>query len=133
VQFLNFNKFSDNYQYATFWISISKQYSRLTCCSLSTGMIAAIKEFCKTNCTNVNMRVGIHTGSVVCGIIGKKRRKVGKYTKISWYNFLVAFRFVFYCCKWLLYTAIFRKDCDVYMHYATCVNCNVFQLDLQCQ
>ena len=39
-------------------------------------MVAEIKEFCKQNNINVNMRVGIHTGYVLCGVVGTRRYKV---------------------------------------------------------
>ena len=38
-------------------------------------MIRAIKEFDKDCHEDVNMRVGIHTGTVLCGIVGRKRFK----------------------------------------------------------
>ena len=41
-----------------------------------TGMVKAIKEFCNDNETDVNMRVGVHSGRVMCGIVGSKRFKV---------------------------------------------------------
>ncbi len=63
---------------------------------LTTGMIAAIKQFCIDNNTNVNMRVGVHTGRVMCGIIGTKRFKVGQ--RIQIYDFSLN------CCKALSYT-----------------------------
>ena len=42
-------------------------------------MISAIREFCAENNVNVDMRIGIHTGIVICGIVGVKRFKVGKF------------------------------------------------------
>ena len=45
------------------------------CVEMGLSMIKAIKEF-DTDCNeNVNMRFGIHTGTVLCGIVGKKRFK----------------------------------------------------------
>ena len=38
-------------------------------------MISAIKEFDEDRHESVNMRVGIHTGTVLCGIVGKTRFK----------------------------------------------------------
>ncbi|XP_077380342.1 adenylate cyclase type 9 isoform X2 [Festucalex cinctus] len=49
----------------------------LTCCEkISTlGMIQAIEQFCQETCETVSMRVGVHTGTVLCGILGMKRFK----------------------------------------------------------
>ena len=38
-------------------------------------MLAAIAEFDEDTNENVNMRVGVHTGTVLCGIVGTKRFK----------------------------------------------------------
>ena len=43
---------------------------------LFKGMVSVIKEFCKVKNINVNMRVGIHTGYVLCGVVGTRRFKV---------------------------------------------------------
>nr|XP_039265323.1 adenylate cyclase type 9-like isoform X1 [Styela clava] len=45
------------------------------CVEMGLGMIDAIKRFCTDNDVNVNMRIGIHTGIVICGIVGMKRFK----------------------------------------------------------
>ena len=42
---------------------------------MGLSMIKAIKEFDKDCNEEVNMRVGIHTGTVLCGIVGRKRFK----------------------------------------------------------
>ena len=42
---------------------------------MGLSMIRAIKEFDKECNEDVNMRVGIHTGTVLCGIVGRKRFK----------------------------------------------------------
>ena len=42
---------------------------------MGLSMIRAIKEFDKDCNEDVNMRVGIHTGTVLCGIVGRKRFK----------------------------------------------------------
>ena len=42
---------------------------------MGLNMIRAIKEFDKDCHEDVNMRVGIHTGTVLCGIVGRKRFK----------------------------------------------------------
>ncbi len=38
-------------------------------------MIQAIEQFCQEKKEMVNMRVGVHTGTVLCGILGMKRFK----------------------------------------------------------
>ena len=43
---------------------------------LFKGMVSVIKEFCKVKNIDVNMRVGIHTGYVLCGVVGTRRFKV---------------------------------------------------------
>ena len=45
------------------------------CVEMGLNMITAIKEFDKECNEEVNMRVGIHTGTVLCGIVGRKRFK----------------------------------------------------------
>uniref|UniRef100_UPI00358E61EC adenylate cyclase type 9 isoform X2 n=1 Tax=Myxine glutinosa TaxID=7769 RepID=UPI00358E61EC len=45
------------------------------CIEMGLGMIAAIEKFCWENDETVNMRVGVHTGTVLCGILGMKRFK----------------------------------------------------------
>ena len=45
------------------------------CVEMGLSMISAIKEFDKDCHEEVNMRVGIHTGTVLCGIVGRKRFK----------------------------------------------------------
>ena len=45
------------------------------CVEMGLGMIRRIKEFDEENNESVNMRVGIHTGTVLCGIVGTKRFK----------------------------------------------------------
>ncbi|KAK3099160.1 hypothetical protein FSP39_000306 [Pinctada imbricata] len=45
------------------------------CIEMGLGMIKAIKEFDKDNNESVNMRVGVHTGKVLCGIVGTQRFK----------------------------------------------------------
>ena len=42
---------------------------------LGLAMISAIKDFDEDRHESVNMRVGIHTGTVLCGIVGKTRFK----------------------------------------------------------
>ena len=45
------------------------------CVEMGLGMIKAIKEFDRDNNESVNMRVGVHTGTVLCGIVGTQRFK----------------------------------------------------------
>ncbi|XP_078684997.1 adenylate cyclase type 9-like isoform X2 [Branchiostoma floridae x Branchiostoma belcheri] len=45
------------------------------CIEMGLGMITAIREFCAETNNDVNMRVGVHTGTVLCGIVGTKRFK----------------------------------------------------------
>lgn len=47
-----------------------------TCCvEMGLGMIDAIKEFDRERGEGINMRVGVHTGTVLCGIVGTRRFK----------------------------------------------------------
>lgn len=45
------------------------------CVDMGLAMVKTIKEFDEENNEEVGMRVGIHTGTVLCGIIGNKRFK----------------------------------------------------------
>ncbi|XP_064481498.1 adenylate cyclase type 9-like isoform X2 [Ornithodoros turicata] len=45
------------------------------CVEMGLGMIRAIAEFDEDTSESVNMRVGVHTGTVLCGIVGTKRFK----------------------------------------------------------
>jgi len=45
------------------------------CVKMGLSMIRAIKDFDKDCKEDINMRVGIHTGTVLCGIVGRKRFK----------------------------------------------------------
>lgn len=44
-------------------------------CLFILGMIEAIKLFDEQRGDGVNMRVGVHTGTVLCGIVGTRRFK----------------------------------------------------------
>uniref|UniRef100_A0AC34F731 Guanylate cyclase domain-containing protein n=1 Tax=Panagrolaimus sp. ES5 TaxID=591445 RepID=A0AC34F731_9BILA len=45
------------------------------CVEMGLAMIIAIRQFDMDRGQNVNMRVGIHTGKVMCGMVGTKRFK----------------------------------------------------------
>ncbi|TSK67251.1 Adenylate cyclase type 9 [Bagarius yarrelli] len=45
------------------------------CVEMGLGMIQAIEQFCQETAETVDMRVGVHTGTVLCGILGIKRFK----------------------------------------------------------
>ncbi|XP_066513133.1 adenylate cyclase type 9-like [Hoplias malabaricus] len=45
------------------------------CVDMGLGMIQAIEQFCQETRETVDMRVGVHTGTVLCGILGMKRFK----------------------------------------------------------
>ncbi|XP_013397322.1 adenylate cyclase type 9, partial [Lingula anatina] len=45
------------------------------CIEMGLGMIKAIKEFDEEHNEEVNMRVGVHTGKVLCGVVGTSRFK----------------------------------------------------------
>lgn len=53
----------------------SIKYSSASSSTLKLGMIVAIEQFCQETCETVDMRVGVHTGTVLCGILGMKRFK----------------------------------------------------------
>lgn len=46
-----------------------------SCVEMGLSMIQAIKDFDEEKNEEVNMRVGVHTGKVLCGIVGTKRFK----------------------------------------------------------
>ncbi|KAF7264402.1 hypothetical protein GWI33_023316 [Rhynchophorus ferrugineus] len=46
-----------------------------SCVEMGLSMIKAIKKFDQEKHEGVNMRVGIHTGTVLCGIVGTRRIK----------------------------------------------------------
>ncbi|XP_028978155.2 adenylate cyclase type 9 isoform X2 [Esox lucius] len=45
------------------------------CVEMGLGMIVAIEQFCQETRETVDMRVGVHTGTVLCGILGIERFK----------------------------------------------------------
>ncbi|XP_013185832.2 adenylate cyclase type 9 [Amyelois transitella] len=47
-----------------------------TCCvEMGLGMIDAIQDFDRERDEGINMRVGVHTGTVLCGLVGTRRFK----------------------------------------------------------
>ncbi|TRY97825.1 hypothetical protein DNTS_014959 [Danionella cerebrum] len=50
-------------------------YHAYCCVEMGLGMIQAIEQFCQETSETVDMRVGVHTGTVLCGILGMKRFK----------------------------------------------------------
>lgn len=47
----------------------------ICCVEMGLGMIKAIQQFDIDNKESVDMRVGVHTGTVLCGIVGTRRFK----------------------------------------------------------
>ncbi len=47
----------------------------ICCVEMGLAMVESIKDFCQETNENVNMRVGIHTGTVLCGVMGSRRFK----------------------------------------------------------
>lgn len=47
----------------------------LGCVEMGLGMISAMRLFDTKRHEGVTMRVGIHTGTVLCGIVGTRRVK----------------------------------------------------------
>ena len=45
------------------------------CVAMGLSMLQSIEEFCADNGESISMRVGIHTGTVLCGIVGSHRFK----------------------------------------------------------
>ena len=45
------------------------------CVEMGMDIVLQIKKFCQEKNEDVDMRVGIHTGSVLCGIVGNRRRR----------------------------------------------------------
>lgn len=49
--------------------------AKIGCVEMGLGMISAMRLFDTKRREGVNMRVGIHTGTVLCGIVGTRRVK----------------------------------------------------------
>lgn len=45
------------------------------CVEMGLGMIEAMRSFDRQRDEGVKMRVGVHTGTILCGIVGSKRKK----------------------------------------------------------
>ncbi|XP_047126446.1 adenylate cyclase type 9 isoform X3 [Hydra vulgaris] len=50
-------------------------YHAISCIEMGLDIVEEIKSFRKKTGEEVDMRVGIHTGNVLCGIVGNRRRR----------------------------------------------------------
>jgi len=50
-------------------------FHAISCVEMGLDITEEIKSFCKETKEDVDMRVGIHTGNVLCGIVGDRRRR----------------------------------------------------------
>lgn len=51
------------------------RYHAICCVEMGLDIVLQIKKFRQETKEDVDMRVGIHTGSVLCGIVGNRRRR----------------------------------------------------------
>eukprot|EP00794_Sanderia_malayensis_P007609 gene7609-8449_t len=51
------------------------RFHAISCVEMGLDIVVQIKKFCEETSEDVDMRVGIHTGSVLCGIVGNRRRR----------------------------------------------------------
>ena len=51
------------------------EYHAISCIEMGLDIVEEIKNFRKKTGEEVDMRVGIHTGNVLCGIVGNRRRR----------------------------------------------------------
>lgn len=51
------------------------EYHAISCVEMGLDITREIKNFCQETKEDVDMRVGIHTGNVLCGIVGDRRRR----------------------------------------------------------
>lgn len=51
------------------------RYHAICCVEMGLDIVEQIKKFREETKEDVDMRVGIHTGSVLCGIVGNRRRR----------------------------------------------------------
>lgn len=51
------------------------KHHAISCVEMGLDITVEIKNFCQETKEDVDMRVGIHTGNVLCGIVGDRRRR----------------------------------------------------------
>ena len=51
------------------------KFHAISCVEMGLDITVEIKNFCQETKEDVDMRVGIHTGNVLCGIVGDRRRR----------------------------------------------------------
>ena len=58
------------------WLCLeASDYHAISCVEMGLDIVAQIKKFCQETGEDVDMQVGIHTGNVLCGIVGDRRRR----------------------------------------------------------